>query len=127
MLLAAAAAGALVRVSDRRGAPTLGCCGCARLTLGSSLVVQAVSPCPDTQDNDGSVGVYRRTCVVLTAADVWFLVLRDQPQPIGQLEPWLVGLGALLSLSLILSISLAIFERFSAKVTESRNFLRCDL
>ena len=84
-------------------------------------MVQAVSPCPDTQDHDG---YYRPTCVVLTAADVWFLVLRDQPQPIGQLEPWLVGLGALLSLSLILSISLAIFERFSAKVTESRNFLR---
>ena len=32
VLLAAAAAGALVMVPDRPGAPTLGCCGCARNT-----------------------------------------------------------------------------------------------
>ena len=68
LLLAAAAAWVLARVSGGPEAPTLGCCGSVRLTLGSTIVDAGVSPCPDTQDNDGSASAQRLTSAVLIAA-----------------------------------------------------------
>eukprot|EP01051_Picozoa_sp_SAG22_P010067 SAG22_NODE_882_length_6687_cov_5.782332_1_plen_191_part_00 len=103
LMLAVAAAVGSARVPDRPGGG--GDHGVlwprqAGLRLDGGLLDEAVSPCPDTQDNDRSAGVYRLTSAVLTAADGHLPIIRGQTRGLDQSEQWMEGHGAHLPPSL---------------------------